>query len=153
MAVRDAVTYQATDLARNHRDVIDAARGGGALIRDKDGTTLVMAPAAEISRTQEIADLALDLLRVEQALESTEAPRSAASYGGLAWLSVLPDDSQRRFLTEVGEELLMAASGTSLAPVGHTLADWRATAEAWADPETRDALLADEVAPLRDVEL
>jgi hypothetical protein len=38
-------------------------------------------------------------------------------------------------------------------PVELLLGDWRATAEAWADPDTREALQAEEAAPLVDVEL
>jgi hypothetical protein len=33
------------------------------------------------------------------------------------------------------------------------LGDWRATAEAWADPDTRERLLADEEAPIPGIEL
>jgi hypothetical protein len=147
------ITYQVTDLARHHRAVVDAARAGRALLRDKDGTALVLAPAAEIERTYEIAELALELIRARQAVDQQVGNRSAGLFGDLAWMSVLPDDAQRQFLDEITETLLVAASGTSLRPVELALGDWRATAEAWADLETREALLADEPAPLTDVEL
>jgi hypothetical protein len=64
-----------------------------------------------------------------------------------------PEDAQRRCLAEITEALLVSASGTSLRPVEQLLGDWRATAEAWADPDTRGVLLADETSPLTDVEL
>lgn len=147
------LAYQATDLARHHREVIDAARAGRALVRDKDGTSLTLAPSADIERTDEIAELALELIRARQTVEQGVDRRSPTGYGGLAWLSVLPDADQRRFLDELAETLLVAASGTSLRPVELLLDDWRATAEAWADPDTREALLANERAPLVDVEL
>jgi hypothetical protein len=147
------VTYQATDLARHHREVLDAARSGQALLRDKDGTALVLAPAADVERTYEIAELALELIRARRAIDHDAVPRSAALYGDFAWMSVLPDDAQRRFLDELTEGLLVAASGTSLRPVELLLGDWRATAEAWADPDTREALLASEPALLADIEL
>ena len=147
------ITYQVTDLARHHRAVVDAARAGRALLRDKDGTALVLAPAAEIERTYELAELALELIRARQAVDQQVGNRSAGLFGDLAWMSVLPDDAQRQFLDEITETLLVAASGTSLRPVELALGDWRATAEAWADLETREALLADEPAPLTDVEL
>ena len=139
--------YQATDLARNHREVIDAARRGEAIIRDKDGTALVMGPAAELARVREISALALDLLRAQRAADTPDRP-DAARYGNLGWLSVLPEASQRQFAREVSEALLIAASGTSLRPVDVLIGDWRATAEAWADPDTRERLLADEPAPV-----
>jgi hypothetical protein len=147
------VAYQATDLARHHRAVIDAARSGQALLRDKDGTALVLAPAAEIERTYEIAELALELIRARQAVDREVGRRSAGPYGDLAWLSVLPDEVQRRCLDEITEALLVASSGTSLRPVELLLGDWRATAEAWADPDTRQALMLEETAPLDDTEL
>jgi hypothetical protein len=148
-----AVAYQATDLARHHREVIDAARAGRALVRDKDGTALILAPAADIERNEEIAGLALELVRVRQAIEQPDERRSPAAYGELAWVSVLPEADQRQFLDELTEALLVAASGTALRPVELLIGDWRATAEAWADPDTRAALIAKEKAPLPAVEL
>ena len=147
------VAYQATDLARHHRAVIDAARAGRALLRDKDGSALVLAPAAEIDRTYEIAELALELIRARQAVDREAGQRSAGLYGDLAWLTVLPDDIQRRCLDELTEALLVASSGLSLRPLELLLGDWRATAEAWADPDAREALLAEETEPLVDIEL
>src|SRR5450759_1535509 len=64
-----------------------------------------------------------------------------------------PDEVQRRFLDELTEALLIASSGMSLRPVELLLGDWRATAEAWADPATREALMLEETAPFIDVEL
>lgn len=147
------LAYQATDLARRHREVIDAARAGRALVRDKDGTALILTLAADVERNEEIADLALEVVRLRQTVEQSAERRSPTGYGDLAWLSVLPDSDQRRFLDEVTEALLVAASGTSLRPVELLIGDWQATAEAWADPDTREALLARERAPLADVEL
>ena len=147
------VAFQATDLARHHRAVVDAARAGRALLRDKDGTALVLAPAADIERTYQIAALALDLIRARQAVDQEVGKRSAGLYGDLAWMSVLPDDAQRQFLDELAETLLVAASGTSLRPVEMLLDDWRASAEAWADLDTREAPPAEEPEPLADVEL
>ena len=153
MTPSPAIAYQATDLARNHRQVIDAARQGSALIRDKDGVALLMAPADEIERTQEVADLALDLVRAARALlaEGTEA--SPASYGNLGWLSVLPVESRARFFAEMSDALFVAASGLTMRPVELLLDDWRATAESWADPDIRERLLAGSPEPLADVEL
>jgi hypothetical protein len=147
------VVYQATDLARHHRAVIDAARSGQALLRDKDGTALVLAPAADIERTYEIAELALELIRARQAVDREVGQRSAGLYGDLAWLSVLPDEVQRRCLDEITEALLVASSGMSFRPVELLLDDWRATAEAWADPDTRQAVMLEETAPLDYIEL
>ena len=153
MTVNDGIAYQATDLARNHREVIDAARRGSALIRDKDGLALLMVPAEETRRTREIGELALDLVRAASVMLPGGAARTAAAYGGMAWLSVLPIDAQRRFFREMSTALVVAASGTTLRSVEILLGDWRATAEAWADPDTRERLLADEDAPIHGIEL
>jgi hypothetical protein len=70
--------------------VIDAARRGSALIRDKDGMALVMAPAEETRPRREIGDLALDLLRAASVMLPGGAARTSEAYGGMAWLSVFP---------------------------------------------------------------
>jgi hypothetical protein len=147
------IAYQATDLARRHREVIGAARAGRALVRDKDGTMLVLAPAVDIERTDDIADLAVDLARARQAVDQGAGRHSPGVYGGLAWVSVLPDETQRLALDEITGALLVAASGTSLRPVELLLDDWRATADAWADPDTRAVLQAEETEPPAGVEL
>lgn len=153
MSGHEGIAYQVTDLARNHREVVDAARRGSALIRDKDGLALVMAPAEETRRTREIGDLALDLVRAASVMLPGGAARTAGAYGGMAWLSVLPIESQRRFFHEMSTALMVAASGATLRPIELLLGDWRATAEAWADPDTRERLLADEDAPIPGIEL
>ncbi len=145
------IAYQATDLARNHRQVFDAARNGGALIRDKDGLALLMVPAEERERERDVAGLALDLVRA--ALAISRHDRSAASFGGLGWVSVLPVESQRQFLAEMSDALLVVSSGLPLRSVELLLGDWKATAESWADPEAREQLLAAADAPVRETAL
>jgi len=104
--------------------VIEAARAGGARIRDKDGLTLVLAPAEQIDRDAVIVELAMDLLRVEHALAVERGGRRPASYGGLAWLTALPDAAQQAFVTEAGDALLVAASGGPLQAVVQVIDDW-----------------------------
>lgn len=146
-------TYQATDLARNHRQVVDDARGGVALIRDKDGTALVMTAASRFERATDIGDLAVSLVQLWQVLAEPADRRTTAAYGDFAWMGVLPEAAQRRFLAEMTERLLIVSSGGRLDQITELVADWLATAEAWRDTDTREALLAEELAPLRDVEL
>lgn len=145
--------YQASDLARNHRKVVDAARDGIAVIRDKDGTALVMTAASVLERAQEIGGTAVALVQVARALAGPAAGRTASAYGDFAWLCPLPEDAQRRFVGEVTDRLLVVASGGRLDQLTELVSDWLATAEAWTDADTREALLAEERAPLRDVEL
>lgn len=145
--------YQATELARNHRQVVDDARDGIAVIRDKDGTALVMTTASVLERAQEIGGTAVGLVQVAQALAEPADRRTTSAYGDFAWLRPLPEDAQRRFLAEVADQLLVVASGGRLDLLTELVGDWLATAEAWVDADTREALLADESAPLLGVEL
>ncbi len=87
--------------------------------------------------------------------QSSRAPdrRTTSAYGDFAWLRPLPEDAQRRFLAEVTDRLLVVASGGRLNQLAELVGDWLATAEAWADADTREALLPDVRAPLLDVEL
>lgn len=145
--------YQATDLARNHRQVVDDARHGVAVIRDKDGTTLVMTTAALLERAQEIGGTAVALVQVAQALAEPADRRTTAAYGDFAWLRRLPEDAQRRFFAEMTDRLLVVASGGRLDQLTELVGDWLATAEAWGNTDTRQALLEDEPEPLGHVEL
>lgn len=136
--------YQSTDLARNHRKVMAEARAGYAIVRDKDGTTLILTSAAEVERLRELADRALGLATLQRVLARAADQRATALYGAFAWASVLPEHDQRQFAEELADGLLVASSGASLEPVRELIGDWIATAEAWADPDARDALLASE---------
>ncbi|MGH2445287.1 MAG: DUF6247 family protein [Candidatus Limnocylindria bacterium] len=142
------IAYQATDLARNHRKVLAEARAGYAVVRDKDGTTLILTPAAEVEKLRELSELALGLATLQRVLARPVDQRPTALFGSLAWASALPEDSQREFAEELADALLVAGSGASMEPVRELITDWIATAEAWADPETRERLLADEPKPL-----
>ncbi len=136
--------YQSTDLARNHRKVMAEARAGYAIVRDKDGTTLILTPVADVERLRELADLALGLATLQRVLARAADQRATALYGTFAWASVLPENDQQQFAEELADALLVASSGASLGPVRELVGDWIATAEAWADPDTREALLASE---------
>ncbi len=125
------------------------ARAGYALVRDKDGTTLILTPASDVKRLRELADLALGLATLQRVLARPMDQRATALYGIFAWASVLPEENQRAFAEELADALLIATSGTSLEPVRELIGDWIATVEAWADPETRVRLLTNEPDPLR----
>lgn len=77
----------------------------------------------------------------------------AADDGDLAWVSVLPDEAQRTFLDEVGDRLLITATAGRVDDFSELLEDWLATAHAWEEAPTREAMLEDEAHPLTDVEL
>lgn len=162
--------YQATDLARSHREVLDAARSGGASIRDKDGLMLVMMPAEEVNRSRMINDYALDIIRLTLAYQAQFAtlaksevmpdPAAAepgyqiediASYGHFSWLSVLPFRYQVEFLGAISRQVLLASSGIGTRSLQQLIGDWRATAETWMDPDAREQLLEEMNEPGREL--
>lgn len=146
-------TFQVTDLARNHREVVDRARHGGALIRDKDGTALLLAPAADAARDRDLADLAAAFLRLRTTMDLPPEQRTAAGYGAFAWLGVIAEEHQREFIAEVTEPILVALSGGSLQPATDIIEDWRVTSATYADEDLRGELSRPLPRPLHNVEL
>jgi hypothetical protein len=65
-----------------------------------------------------------------------EAPAQAgeALVEELPWLHWLPESERRNCVSELLTELIAGAE-TGLLPFVHSLASWRSTAEAWADPQ------------------
>ncbi len=146
-------TYQVTDLARNHREVVDAARHGGALIRDKDGVTLILAPASEVAKDHELAQLAGDFLRLYTTMELPPLQRTVPGYGVFAWLGVFEEEFQRQFVGELSDPLLIALSGGPMDPVVSLIEDWKATAATFVDDYLRVELTRPLSRPLETVEL
>lgn len=146
-------TFQVTDLARNHREVVDRARHGGALIRDKDGTALLLAPAADVARAHDLAVLAAAFLRLRTTTDLPPKQRTVAGYGTFAWLRVFEEEYQREFLDEVTEPILVALSGGPLQPAIDIIEDWRATSATYADENLRGELGRPLPRPLHHVEL
>ena len=89
-----AVTFQVSDLAKNYRNVLDQARRSRAMIRDKDGETLVMMPVGDPWRDSQMAEFVRDLRRLERAVSRGDNDDVIAS-GRLSWVSVLPLESQQ----------------------------------------------------------
>lgn len=144
-------TFQATDVARHSRAVLDSGRAGGALIRDKDGVALLLVPAELVARGDQLTDLAADYLRLLRAVAAPGA--DVAAYGGFAWAAVFDLDDQRDFAAQLGGPLLIALSGGPTGPVQDLIDDWRVTAETWADEALRADLLEPVEVPLSDVAL
>lgn len=145
--------FQVTELQRNYRVVLSEARESGALIRDKDGLMLLIAPAGDVQRTQYLNELMADVLRMTRALQSPKSERSAAHYGSLAWVSVLTEKDQAEFLQSISDQLLISQFSGSTEALEDLLGDWQATARAWSDDGIRKELLADIDLPVADIEL
>jgi hypothetical protein len=70
-----AAAFQVTDLQRNYREVISAARKEGALLRDKDGLMLVIRPADESAHAEILVEAMANALRFSSALDETDEVR------------------------------------------------------------------------------
>jgi hypothetical protein len=136
-----AAAFQVTDLQRNYREVISAARKEGALLRDKDGLMLVIRPADESAHAEILVEAMANTLRFSSALEETDVVRKPSHYGALAWASVLCEEDQKEFLRELTDQLLVSQNSGSLAELNDLISDWKATALTWADEQRRADLL------------
>lgn len=126
--------YQASDLATNRRrEFLNEAKRGGALLRDTDGSSLVMMPAGAIEVLRALRAWLVRDIMLEAALAQPWEERRPVDLGDLAWLSVFDDDDQREFQRELHEALLLAASSDSIDPVERCVTDWRTTARALSD--------------------
>ena len=146
--------FTATDVARDSRTVLNEGhRPTGALIRDTDGTALLLSPAVKVelerytrSGFRDAAHLLIGLLRSQADTSDT------VSLGDLAWLAVLPVDDRAQFAAEY-LEALDQADGLGTEQVERLLYEWQQTARSWADDAVREGLMGDLPEPLHDVEL
>ena len=146
-----ASAFQATDLQRNHRAVLAEARESGALIRDKDGLLLLLQPAENVNRQESLLEIMWSTVILERALQHVPTDREPSSYGPFAWISILPEEDQRKFLDEVIDQLLVSKDSGSNSKLDYLLGDWQATALTWSDQELREELMQDFDQPLHDV--
>ncbi len=135
----EAVVYQASDLNRRYRRVLQDARTGAARIRDTDGTALVVVSERRFEALRAVACAAANLAGVRWALDRGQAP-ALADFGTWTWLRAFDVDDLRTFVTEAQQALVLAAREESAALLEDTIRAWRITAEQAADP-ARDAIL------------
>jgi hypothetical protein len=145
--------FQPTDLQRNHRAVLDAARESSAVIRDKDGLLLILRPAEASQVEQYVADALWSAVCVQRALQLSAANRGPAMYGTFAWISVMPEEDQNLFLKEVIDQVLVSKHSGSKVKLEDLIEDWRASAMTWSDPDLRRNLTSELRKPLHDVTL
>lgn len=145
--------FQATDLQRSHRVVLDEARESGALIRDKDGVLLLLRPAEEVQRQESLMEAMWSAVFLEKALQRSATDREPLMYGPFAWISILPEEDQKKFLQEVFDQLLVSKNSGSNSKLERLIGDWQATARTWSDEDLREELTVDFDHPLHDVTL
>jgi hypothetical protein len=146
-------TYQVSDLQRQYRRIVGEARTHGAHIRDKDGTTLTLAPSEAYDRAVSLVGYIPTLVQLEHVVRQPRESRHIAAFGPVAWAAALDEDDLATFVHEFADALLLAASGGPLEAIEDLLYDWRITAEALAVEDLVGELLEDADEPLADVEL
>lgn len=136
----EKVIFQSSDLARDRTKVLQAARTGRALVRDKDGTGLVMLPEAELEVLEGFAKWS----QVHQRLSAFLASKreiTIGELGDLAWLRVFDREDISIFADELHESLVSGLADQDLAAVDESVRAWRVTARQLEDPLRRSVLL------------
>src|SRR5208283_1286528 len=93
--------YAASDLARKRVEVMDAARAGVALIRDTDGTGLVMLEQQQFEFLRGIRELVSKWVMLDLALGRPFTERRSTDFGEFAWLTAFDNDDQVTFRQEL----------------------------------------------------
>jgi hypothetical protein len=136
----ERVIFQASDLAKERVKVLDAARAGRALVRDKDGTGLVMLPESHLDVLEGFARWSQALQRLN-VLIATDREVSVAELGEFAWLRVFDKEDQKGFSDELHEALIAGLADQDLSDITEVVKDWRITARQLEDPLRRSVLL------------
>lgn len=153
MTIAPDVTFQSTDLARRSRDVLVAARSiSGALIRDKDGESLLLEPAGRAARRGYELEGLRRAVRLLGVLHLPAEQRDPVLFGDFAWVAVLPETDQAQFIWAY-VQAITAVSGTGPDAVEQLVYEWQQTARAWADEYLRAELTEPLAAPLYAIEL
>jgi hypothetical protein len=136
----ESVIFQSSDLAKRRTSVLEAARAGRALVRDGDGSGLVMLPESDLAVLEGFAKWSQSLQRLN-VLVAAERDVSVAELGDLAWLRVFDRDDQRAFADELHESLIAGLADHDLSSVDEVVTAWRITARQLEDPLRRSVLL------------
>lgn len=145
--------FQATDLQRNHRLVLDEARERPTLIRDKDGVMLQVGLADDIRRSDYLRKVMLDVIRLHLALALAVEYRSPSLYGSFGWASILPEEDQHKFLEELTDQIFISGDSGDSGDLEDLIEDWKVTALTWADESLRDVLTEDIETPPAGISL
>jgi hypothetical protein len=132
--------FQPTDLVKKRTEVMNAARGGLARLRDSDGTSYVMVPEGRLTLLEELAEWSQALIKLEALLRRGSRP-TVSELGELAWLRGFDASELREFIEELHDALVVAHAEGELALLEDCLRGWRATARQLADPLRRSVLL------------
>ena len=133
--------FQSSDLQKRRRTVHDAARTeDGAVVRDSDGTTLLIVRKERHDGLEDAVRMFQAYLVASVAID--RRARRAAEFGPLAWLVYLDEDDQRECLAELRDALALYLEGEHKV-VTEVIAAWRTTAIQLSDSTRRAILLGD----------
>jgi hypothetical protein len=138
------VIYQASDLNRQGRAILNAARQGEARIRDTNGVSLLLLSEERVQISNELLHIASNLLTLLEALTVPEDERSPLAYGEWTWLRHLDEDDRLDFKSEILRNLAVALrehSRGALNAVEEAIDAWRTTAETLVDAGRKAVLL------------
>ena len=147
MSSLSVVTYQASDLSRNYRSILNSARQEDTLIRDTDGETLILLSLERAQRDRTMAGLLSDFTRLLHA-QSMADESGIINSGRFSFASLLPPEMRMELVNELYVALQIAQSGGALDSLYDLIEDWIVTAQVWSNDELREEVLAvDEIPP------
>lgn len=141
--------FQLTDLAQRRTEFVEAARRGGARLRDKDGTSLVMLPESRVLVLEGLSLWNSAYLRLEQLIRRGETP-TVSDFGELAWLRAFDSDDLNEFVSDLHDALVAARADDNLEVIEALVHEWRVTAAQLSDP-LRRSILTGTMDPDRDL--
>lgn len=150
MSSISAMTYQASDLSRSYRSILNRARQEDTLIRDTDGETLILLSLDRAQRDRTMAGLLSDFTRLLRA-QSRSDDSGIVNSGRFSFASLLSPDMRTELIDELYDALQIAQSGGALDSVHDIIEDWIVTAQVWSNDELRDEILAVDEVPPADV--
>lgn len=140
---RPATVFQASDLDRHGRAILDAARTGEARVREADGTSFLVIPARRAQALAGVARAAANLAMIEQALAAPGDHLTAGDFGEWAWLRHLERDDLHEFVGDMRQAIISAVREEVSDPLDTIVREWQVTADALADPDRRAVLLGE----------
>lgn len=147
----ETTIFQASDLNRQGRAVLDRARSEPTRLRDTDGLSIIMAPESDweekvsqaqaLSRILHLTSLYI-VFRSAREDESWSLNEESSRLGPWAWLRHLPSEDIPEFSSEVALALQDSVSAVDPEPLEQLIEEWRETAMVASDPLSREVFKA-----------
>ncbi len=131
--------FQSSDLQKHRRKVLDAGRTDeGAVVRDTDGTTLLLLPKVLHDGLEVMVEMTQGFLVAAAAIDRDST--RASEFGSFAWMVFLDADDRKECLFDLRDALALLANGNRSA-FEDVLEAWRITATELSDELRRTVLL------------